>query len=201
MPPVSVWAQVVPAGMPSAAAISALVSPPAAAMVRVTRCCSGRCLIIAATTATRSAAITGVLIAVVFGVLAHAGLAGTIRQLRPLSIAPRLVQTLDSAELNPAQGRYPGPVAITTFHEPSFVFLTGKDTQLTDGAGAARALAEGRPAIVEARDDEAFRRALAELGAAGRAVGVVSGHNYSSGNDVRLTVYAPAGAGERSIRQ
>jgi 4-amino-4-deoxy-L-arabinose transferase-like glycosyltransferase len=144
------------------------------------------------------AAITGVLIAIAFGVLAHAGLAGTIRQLRPLSIAPRLVQTLDSAELNPAQGRYPGPVAITTFHEPSFVFLTGKETQLTDGAGAARALAEGRPAIVEARDDEAFRRALADLGAAGRAVGVVSGHNYSSGDDVRLTVYAPAGSGQRS---
>ncbi len=111
------------------------------------------------------------------------------------------MQTLDSAELNPAQGRYPGPVAITTFHEPSFVFLTGKDTQLTDGAGAARALAEGRPAIVEARDDEAFRRALADLGAAGRAVGVVSGHNYSSGDDVRLTVYAPAGSGQRSTNQ
>ena len=34
---------------------------------------------------------------------------------------------------------------------------------------------------------------------AGRAVGVVSGHNYSSGDDVRLTVYAPAGPGQRSI--
>ena len=41
-------------------------------------------------------------------------------------------------------------MAITSFHEPSFVFLTGRDTQLTDAAGAARALAEGRPAIVEA---------------------------------------------------
>ena len=41
---------------------------------------------------------------------------------------------------------------------------------------------------------------MADLGAAGRAVGVVSGHNYSSGDDVRLTVYAPAGAGERSAR-
>jgi len=146
------------------------------------------------------AAITGVLAAILCGVIAHAGLAGTIRQLRPLSIAPRLVKTMESAELSPAQGRYPGPVAITSFHEPSFVFLTGRDTQLTDGPGAARALAEGRPAIVEARDDEAFRRALADLGAAGRAVGVVSGHNYSSGDDVRLTVYAPAGAGERSAR-
>lgn len=51
----------------------------------------------------------------------------------------------------------------TGFHEPSFVFLTGRDTQLTDGPGAARALAEGRPAIVEAHDDEEFRRALADL--------------------------------------
>lgn len=147
------------------------------------------------------AAATGVLIAIAFGVLAHAGLAGTIRQLRPLSIAPRLVQTLDSAELNPRQGRYPGPVAITGFHEPSFVFLAGKDTQLTDGPGAARALAQGRPAIVERHDDEAFRRALADLGAAGRAVGVVTGHNYSSGDDVRLTIYAPAGSGEKSPRR
>ncbi|HAC00356.1 MAG TPA: hypothetical protein DCF67_02165, partial [Brevundimonas sp.] len=56
------------------------------------------------------------------------------------------------------------------------------------------------PPIVEARDDEAFRRTLADLGAAGRAVGVVSGHNYSSGDDVRLTVYAPAGSGDRSAR-
>ncbi|HBY44293.1 MAG TPA: c-type cytochrome biogenesis protein CcmI, partial [Brevundimonas sp.] len=47
----------------------------------------------------------------------------------------------------------------------------------------------------------AFRRALADLGAAGRAVGVVSGHNYSSGDDVRLTVYAPAGSGQRSLSQ
>ena len=42
---------------------------------------------------------------------------------------------------------------------------------------------------------------LADLGAAGRAVGVVSGHNYSSGDDMRLTVYAPAGSGQRSTNQ
>ncbi len=85
----------------------------------------------------------------------------------------------------------PGPVAITRFHEPSFVFLTGRDTELTDAAGAAEALAQGRPAIVEAQDAEAFRQALAASGAVGRAVGTVRGHNYSNGDDVSLTVYAP----------
>ena len=82
-------------------------------------------------------------------------------------------------------------MAITGFHEPSFVFLTGRDTQLTDAAGAACALAEGRPAIVEARDADAFRAASAALGVAGRAAGTVRGHNYSQGDDVSLTIYAP----------
>ena len=138
------------------------------------------------------AAVTAVVVAVALGIVAHAGLAGTIRQLRPLAIAPQLQQVLERADLHPRQGR-PGPVAITGFHEPSFVFLTGRETELTDAAGAAKALAEGRPVIVEARDADAFSAASAELGVTGRAVGLVDGHNYSRGDDVRLTVYAPAG--------
>ena len=47
---------------------------------------------------------------------------------------------------------------------------------------------------MEARDADAFREAAADLGVAGRAVGVVNGHNYSKGDDVSLTVYAPPGA-------
>lgn len=138
------------------------------------------------------AAVAAVLVAVALGILAHAGLAGTIRQLKPLAIAPQLQQVLERADLHPRQGR-PGPVAITGFHEPSFVFLTGRGTELTDAEGAARALSEGRPVIVEARDADAFSAASAELGVTGRAVGVVSGHNYSRGDDVSLTVYAPSG--------
>jgi 4-amino-4-deoxy-L-arabinose transferase-like glycosyltransferase len=137
------------------------------------------------------AAISALLMAMVFGVLAHAALAGTLRQLRPLSVSPLLVQALEQNGLAPDQGLTPGPVAITTFHEPSFVFLTGRDTELTDAAGAAKALSEGRPAIVEAHDAEAFRQAMATTGAVGRAVSTVRGHNYSSGDDVVLTVYAP----------
>ena len=139
------------------------------------------------------AAVTALLVSLTLGVLAHAALSGTLRQLRPLSVAPQLEKVLERADLQPRQGRA-GPVAITGFHEPSFVFLTGKDTELTDAEGAARALAEGRPAIVEAHDADAFRAAAARLGVAGRAVGQVSGHNYSKGDDVSLTVYAPPGA-------
>ena len=138
------------------------------------------------------AAMTAVIASIAMGVIAHGALAGTLRQLRPLAIAPQLEKVLLTADLHPRQGRA-GPVAVTGFHEPSLVFLTGRDTELTDAAGAARALAEGRPAIVEARDADAFREAAARLGVTGRAVGVVNGHNYSKGDDVSLTVYAPPG--------
>ena len=137
------------------------------------------------------AAGAALIAALAFGVVAHAALSGTIRQLRPLAVAPQLERALEAADLHPRQGRTPGPVAITGFHEPSFVFLTGRDTQLTDAEGAARALAEGRPAIVEARDADAFRAASARLGVSGRPAGVVTGHNYSQGDDVSLTLYAP----------
>lgn len=138
------------------------------------------------------AAMTAVIASIALGVVAHGALAGTLRQLRPLSVAPQLEKVLLTANLHPRQGRA-GPVAVTGFHEPSLVFLTGRDTELTDAAGAARALAEGRPVIVEARDADAFREATAELGVTGRVVGVVDGHNYSKGDDVSLTVYAPPG--------
>ena len=139
------------------------------------------------------AATAAVVIAIGLGIVAHAGLAGTIRQLKPLAIAPQLQTVLERADLHPRQGR-PGPVAITGFHEPSFVFLTGRATELADAEQAAQALAEGRPVIVEARDADAFSAASARLGVTGRAVGVVEGHNYSRGDDVSLTVYAPSGA-------
>ncbi|KQW82013.1 ArnT family glycosyltransferase [Brevundimonas sp. Root1279] len=143
------------------------------------------------------AAVTAVLTAICLGVVAHGALAGTLRQLRPLAIAPRLEKALLDADLHPRQGR-PGPVAITGFHEPSFVFLTGRETELANAQEAAQALAEGRPVIVEDRDADAFREASAALGVTGRSVGVVTGHNYSQGDDVRLTIYAPAGSAQPS---
>lgn len=139
-------------------------------------------------------AVSAILAAIIFGVIAHAGLIGTIRQLKPLAVAPQIVKVMEQAGISPAQGRYPGPIAITGFHEPSFVFLTGRATQLTDAEGAARAIATGRPAVVEAADESAFQEALSAKRTAARAVGEVRGHNYSKGDNVRLTVYAPARA-------
>jgi hypothetical protein len=106
-----------------------------------------------------------------------------------------LQKVLEETDLHPRQGR-PGPVAIAGYHEPSFVFLTGRETELTDAVGAARALSEGRPAIVEERLEREFHDAEAALGVTGRSVGVVNGHNYSQGDNVELTIYAPPGAGQ-----
>ena len=41
------------------------------------------------------------------------------------------------------------------------------------------------------RDADAFRAAAARLGVSGRAVGTVNGFNYSGGDEVSLTLYAP----------
>ena len=141
------------------------------------------------------AAVTAVIVSLTLGIVAHGALAGTLRQLRPLSVSPQLQKVLEETDLHPRQGR-PGPVAIAGYHEPSFVFLTGRETELTDAAGAARALSEGRPAIVEERLEREFHDAEAAVGVTGRSVGVVNGHNYSQGDNVELTIYAPPGAGQ-----
>ncbi len=60
--------------------------------------------------------------------------------------------------------------------------------------GRAKALLPFGGQTARARVIGSFRQAGIDR------IGVVTGHNYSSGDDVRLTVYAPAGAGERSAR-
>lgn len=125
----------------------------------------------------------------VLGVAAHIALtAGLIPRLEPLFLSRDLAETLDAARLSPRAGA-PGPVAVTGYAEPSLIFQLGTATELTDGAGAADAVAEGRPAIVEARKEKPFRDALAELGLTARPVAVVEGLNYSDGDQERLTVY------------
>lgn len=125
----------------------------------------------------------------VLGVAAHIALtAGLIPRLEPLFLSRDLAETLDASRLSPRAGA-PGPVAVTGYAEPSLIFQLGTATELTDGAGAADAVAEGRPAIVEAREEKPFRDALAELGLTARPVAVVEGLNYSDGDQERLTVY------------
>ncbi|KRA61731.1 4-amino-4-deoxy-L-arabinose transferase [Caulobacter sp. Root655] len=128
------------------------------------------------------------------GILAHATLVGVlVPRLEPLLLSPRLETALEQADLAPRAGAA-GPVAVTGYSEPSMIFLLGTTTQLTDPAGAAKAVAEGRPAVVEGRQEQAFRAALAALGQAARPAGVVEGFDYSDGDKERLTLYRGAPA-------
>ena len=98
---------------------------------------------------------------------------------------------LASSELAPKEGVVPGPVEVAGYAEPSLVFQVGTDTGLGDAADAARALASGRAAVVEGREQPAFRAALARNGITPIEVGRVTGLNYSNGDATELTVYAP----------
>ena len=60
---------------------------------------------------------------------------------------------------------------------------------------AARAIYENRPAIVEQREDKAFRQALAVYGASAYVVATIKGLDYSNGDETTLRVYEAADAG------
>ena len=127
------------------------------------------------------------------GVLAHAALTALLLPgLKPLMISGRTAEVLAGARLLPAQGVVPGPVAVAGYAEPSLVFLVGTDTGLGDARDAADALASGRAAVVESRERDAFRQAVARAGLRPREVGRVAGLNYSNGDETELTIYAPA---------
>ena len=140
----------------------------------------------------RKTAATALVAAGALGILAHAALVGLfVPRLEPLLLAPRLETALERADLAP-RGGAPGPVAVTGYAEPSMIFLLGTTTELTDPAGAAQAVAEGRPAVVEGRQEKAFQAAMSALGQAVRPAGVVEGFDYSDGDKERLTLYRGA---------
>jgi 4-amino-4-deoxy-L-arabinose transferase-like glycosyltransferase len=123
------------------------------------------------------------------GVLAHACLVGGLMpHLEPLFLSKDIADALDKAKLSPRSGA-PGPVAVTGYSEPSLVFLLGTATELTDGEQAAQAIVQGRPAVVEAREEDVFRKTLTAEGLTPKPVAVVEGQNYSDGDRERLTIY------------
>ena len=140
----------------------------------------------------RKTAAIALVAAGALGVLAHGALVGLfVPRLEPLLLSPRLEKALEAADLAP-RGGAPGPVAVTGYAEPSMIFLLGTTTQLTDPVGAAKAVALGRPAVVEGRQEAAFQAALAALGQTARPAGVVEGFDYSDGDKERLTLYRGA---------
>jgi 4-amino-4-deoxy-L-arabinose transferase-like glycosyltransferase len=150
----------------------------------------------------RDAPRQAVATAIVLGVLGHGVLlAGLAPRLLPLWLSARTEAALARARLLPKQGVADAPVAVAGYAEPSLVFALGTATELDTPAEAAEAIAENRPAVVEGREDPAFRQALGAIGARAVQVGEVRGLNYSKGDKVTLRIYeSPETAAEGAAR-
>lgn len=136
--------------------------------------------------------LTALMITCALGVLAHAALsAGLVPHLKALWPTRTLVRTLNRVGLDPRQGLAAGPVAVAGLSAPSAVFLLGTETELGDAAAAARAIAEGRPAVVEDRVRDAFNAALARGGAKATPAGAVKAYDFTRGQPISLTIYRP----------
>jgi 4-amino-4-deoxy-L-arabinose transferase-like glycosyltransferase len=83
------------------------------------------------------------------------------------------------------------PVSAVGYAEPSLVFLLGTHTAFASPDQAARNLtaARGALALVERREDAAFRAALGARGWQAQALARVGGLDYSNGKRMVLTLY------------
>lgn len=104
----------------------------------------------------------------------------------------RVVAALQSHDLDPTDGIVQGPVTVAGYDEPSLVFALGAETEFADARAAARAINEGRPAIVEASDHAEFAELLARFDLHAEAVATVKGLDYSENRPVTLTIWRKA---------
>ncbi len=132
----------------------------------------------------------GLLAALALGVLTHMVLTGGLApRLEGLWSSERTADRLEKDHLDPRNGVTTGPVAVVGYAEPSLVFALGTETELDTPADAADSVADGQPAIVEKRQDPAFRAALAAEKVAARPVDEIRGFDYSLGKPVDLTLW------------
>lgn len=125
-----------------------------------------------------------------FGVLGHALLAaGLAPRMQPLWLSERIEQAMARAQLLPDQGIADAPVTVTGYAEPSLVFALGTPTEIAGPEDAAQAISEHRPAVVEQRQDAAFRAALPAFRAHAHIVGTIKGLDYSDGKKMTLRIY------------
>ena len=132
----------------------------------------------------------GAMLAGLAGLLAHGVvLAGAAPRMQALWLSQRAAAALARAGLDPRSGVTTGPVAVVGFGEPSLTFALGGLTEALSAADAAEAIGEGRPAIVEARQEAAFIAALKASGLSARRAEVISGFDYANGQPMRLSLY------------
>ncbi|HVM98890.1 MAG TPA: glycosyltransferase family 39 protein [Caulobacteraceae bacterium] len=131
-------------------------------------------------------------LACALGIVGHGLLVGGLApSLTQLWLSQRVADGLTHANINPRQGLADGPVTVAGYAEPSLVFALGAQTELGDAQAAADAIDEGRPAVVEQREEPAFRQALVADGAGALLAGTVTGLDYSTGHKQVLRLYQP----------
>ena len=120
------------------------------------------------------------------GILVHFTIfAGVVPQLSRIHMADVVAQNLATS------GRQPAAIAAAGYHEPSLVFLLGRDVLLVDSREAALFLAEAPDgvALVEARQQAAFLDVARRLKLRLSAPEQLSGYNMSKGQDVLILIY------------
>jgi 4-amino-4-deoxy-L-arabinose transferase-like glycosyltransferase len=121
------------------------------------------------------------------GILMNAAVAaGVAPNLTTIWVAPRLAAAIKR------NAQCPQPqVASAGFEEPSLVFLVGTGTELVDGDGAARFLAEGgcRIALVTMSQEPAFTARLAALSKQAELTEQVAGMNIGKVKKDSISVY------------
>ena len=120
------------------------------------------------------------------GILVHFTIfAGVVPQLSRIHMAEVVAQNLATS------GRQPAAIAAAGYHEPSLVFLLGRDVLLVDSREAALFLAEAPDgvALVEARQQAAFLDMARRLKLRLTAPEQLSGYNMSKGQDVLILIY------------
>lgn len=85
----------------------------------------------------------------------------------------------------------PAVIMAAGYHEPSMVFLLGRDLLLVEETEAALLLAEASDglAIIEERKKKRFLETVAKLSLAVEEVARIDGFNISKGDDITLSLY------------
>ena len=123
--------------------------------------------------------------AVAMFVIAYAGILPAATR---LWVSTEVTATFERVRLCPDS-----TLAATGYTEPSLVFLAGTDTVLTDSGGAARHLVDDPAcavALVDRRDEPAFRESLAAAGRQPVELARIDGFNYARGDPVSLGLFS-----------
>jgi 4-amino-4-deoxy-L-arabinose transferase-like glycosyltransferase len=113
-------------------------------------------------------------------------------------VVPALTPLFPSAEVARALRNVVcvGPKAAAAgFHEPSLVFMTGTETLLTDGSGAADFLGQGscRFALVEQRSERGFVQRAEAIGLRYNVAARIDGYNISQGKAISIAIFRSEG--------